>query len=143
MLTAAPLQTAWAQKAVELQLHGLTTLADEQFFGGGLGLALRTNGRMRVGTIVSAGNYDGAASVRPELLASFHLNPFKRSGVSPYVGGGVALVLTSNESLEYLVGVIGLEWKPGSSRGWFVEVGVAGGVRVATGIQLRRRGRPR
>jgi hypothetical protein len=98
---------------------------------------------MRVGLVANGGEYAGNAAFRPELAAYFHLNPFKRRGVSPYVGGGVAAVLTSDESLEYLVGSFGLEWRPGASRGWFMEVGIGGGVRVAAGFQLRRRGRRR
>lgn len=143
VLIGTPLPVVRAQRALELQIHGLATLADERFLGGGIGLAMRTNGRMRVGAFASGGKYDGRTALRPELTAYFHLNPFKRSGVSPYVGGGVAAVLTSDESVEYLVGSIGLEWKPGSSSGWFMEVGIGGGVRVAAGIQLRHRSRRR
>ncbi len=96
---------------------------------------------MRAGIYTSVGAYDGETAVRIEGILSFHLNPYKRSGVSPYAGGGVALVLIQDASREYIVGVIGIEWRPGTGSGWFVEAGIGGGVRLALGHQLRRRAR--
>jgi hypothetical protein len=126
------------QKALEVQIHGIGTFADDRFLGGGLGLALRGNGRMRVGAYANGGGFQGEAAFRPELMMSFHLNPYKRSGVSPYFSGGVAVVV-AGETREYIVGSVGLEWKPGASSGWFVEAGIGGGLRVAAGFQLRKR----
>lgn len=128
-----------AQRALELQVHGVGTFADERFLGGGMGLALRTNGRMRVGLYATAGDYGGDRAFRPEFTASFHLNPYKRTGMSPYVGGGVALVMTGEQTREYLVGGVGVEWRPGAGSGWFLEAGIGGGFRVSAGFQLRRR----
>jgi hypothetical protein len=95
---------------------------------------------MRVGVALNAGDLEGNAAVRPELLGSFHLNPFKRQGVSPYAGGGVAAVFAEGLSREYIVAFVGLESRPGRAFGWFAEVGFGGGARLAAGVQLRKRG---
>ncbi len=139
VLIVAAARPVSAQRALELQAHGVAAFADERFLGGGLGLAMRTNGRMRVGLYANAGDYGGDRAFRPELTASFHLNPYKRNGMSPYLGCGVALVMTGEQTREYLVGAIGIEWRPGAGSGWFLEAGVGGGFRVASGFQLRRR----
>jgi hypothetical protein len=70
-------------------------------------------------------------------MLSYHLNPYRRRGVTPYAGGGVAVVLTSDASSEYIVLVLGVESNPGGRWGWFAEVGVAGGLRLALGARLR------
>jgi hypothetical protein len=94
---------------------------------------------MRAGVYTSVGSFEGEVAVRPEGILSFHLNPYRRSGVSPYAGGGIALLLMQDANREYIVGVIGIEWRPGTGSGWFVEAGFGGGVRLALGRQLRRR----
>jgi len=137
-LMAIPLYVS-AQRATEWQFHTLATVGGDRFLGGGVGLALRTSGRMRVGVALNAGDLEGSAAVRPELLGSFHLNPFKRQGVSPYAGGGVAAVFAEGTSREYIVAFVGLESRPGRPVGWFAEVGLGGGARVAAGVQYRNR----
>lgn len=128
-----------AQQATEWKVQGLTNVGGDRFLGGGVGLALRTRGRMRVGFTLNAGDLEGQAAVRPELLGSFHLNPFKRQGVSPYAGGGVAVVHAKGYTREYIVGFLGIESRPGRSFGWFAEVGLGGGARLAAGLQWRNR----
>lgn len=128
-----------AQRAIEWQAHALAHVGGDQFLGGGVGLALRTNGRMRVGVALNAGDLEGNAAVRPELLGSFHLNPYKQQGVSPYAGGGVAAVFTDGPTREYIVAFVGLESRPGRSVGWLAEVGLGGGARVMAGVQYRKR----
>ena len=137
LVVLAPAATG--QKAMEYQFQGVGAIADQDFYGGGLGIAWRSDGRMRVGGYANVGSFDRELAFRPEVTASFHLNPFKRGGLAPYVGGGVALVLTADESREFLVGTIGLEWSPGARRGWFLEAGIGGGARVSLGYQIRRR----
>ena len=120
-------------------MHTLANVGGDRFFGGGLGFALRTNGRMRVGVSLNAGDLEGSVAVRPELLGSFHLNPYKRQGVSPYAGGGVAAVFAEGPTREYMVAFVGLESRPGRSVGWFAEVGLGGGARMMAGVQIRKR----
>ena len=128
-----------AQRATEWQVQSMANVGGDRFLGGGVGLALRTNGRMRVGLVLNAGDLEGAAAVRPELLGSFHLNPYKRQGVSPYGGGGVAALFTEGSTREYIVAFLGLESRPGRAFGWFAEVGLGGGARLAAGVQYRKR----
>jgi hypothetical protein len=138
MLLFAPLPVA-AQRTTEWQVQALTNVGADRFLAGGVGLALRTQGRMRVGFNLNVGDLEGEAAVRPELLGSFHLNPFKRQGVSPYAGGGIAVVYADGYSREYIVGFLGVESRPGRSFGWFAEVGLGGGARLAMGVQWRNR----
>ena len=94
---------------------------------------------MRAGVTVNAGDLEGSKAVRSELLGSFHLNPYKRQGVSPYAGGGVAALFTQGSTREYIVAFLGLESRPGRTVGWFAEVGLGGGARFSAGVQYRRR----
>ena len=137
-----------AQSARELQLHGVGTFASSQFLGGGVGFALRSQGRMRLGLSLSGGDLshepegaerDHRFGGRGELMVSYHANPYKRSGIAPYAGGGVAVAATPEEMFEYVLLAIGVETAPGGRRGWFVELGVGGGVRVSAGYRLRWR----
>ncbi len=137
-----------AQSARELQLQGVGAFASTQFIGGGLGFALRSQGRMRVGLSASAGDLsrrpEGGERAhtfggRFELMGSYHVNPYKRSGLAPYAGGGVAVGATSDEMFEYVLLVIGVETTPGGKSGWFAELGIGGGVRVSAGYRVRWR----
>lgn len=136
--------SAWparAQRAVEWQVQGVGVLTGFEFAGAGVGVAWRTPGRLRVGAALAGGTAEGAAALRGEAALSYHVDPFKRRGVAPYVAGGVSLTATDAGSQEYVLLVIGLEARPGRDAGWFVEAGVAGGLRVAAGVRLRRRSR--
>jgi hypothetical protein len=137
-LMVVPILAA-AQRATEWQMHGLANVGGDRFVGGGVGLALRTNGRMRVGMVLNAGDLEGSAAVRPELLGSYHLNPYKRQGISPYAGGGVAAVFADGTTREYIVAFLGVESRPGRSIGWFAEAGIGGGARLVAGLQYRKR----
>jgi len=137
-----------AQSARELQLQGVGAFASTQFLGGGLGFALRSQGRIRAGLSVSAGDLsrrpEGEERAhtfggRFELMASYHVNPYKRSGLAPYAGGGVAVAATSDEMSEYVLLVLGVEAAPGGRSGWFAELGIGGGARVSAGYRLRWR----
>ena len=132
-----------AQRAWEWQALGVATIADADFVGGGLGVGYRTDGRMRLGILANVGDREGRAAFRPEAIVSFHLNPYKRRGVSPYAAGGVAFLINQGADAQYLVALLGLEWQPGSNWGWFLEAGLGGGVRLAGGVQLRLRQRRR
>lgn len=128
-----------AQGGREVQFHGTGVFAGTTFIGGGIGAALRSAGHGRAGMAVSAGSLDGAFAGRGELVLSYHLAPYRRRGVSPYAGGGVAVMVTKGDTAEYLVLLVGLESAPGRRTGWFAEVGVAGGVRAVAGMRVRWR----
>jgi hypothetical protein len=38
----------------------------------------------------------------------------------------------------YITALVGIEKAPGARRGWFAEVGLGGGLRVALGMRWRR-----
>jgi len=128
-----------AQRAREWQVQGVATVTADRYVGGGVGFGFRTNGRMRAAVAVSGGDLEGERALRPEVTASFHLNPYKQRGVSVYAGGGVAVVVTEDESREYILALIGVEARPGAGAGWFAEVGVGGGLRIALGFRIRQR----
>jgi hypothetical protein len=132
-----------AQRAWEWQALAVATVADTSFFGGGLGLGYRTDGRMRLDILASVGDRADRIAFRPEAVLSFHLNPYKREGVSPYAAAGVAFVINQGNNEQYLLASLGLEWRPGRNWGWFLEAGFGGGVRIAGGVQLRKRPRRR
>lgn len=128
-----------AQSAREVQVQALGTFAERRFLGAGLGGALRSAGRARVGLTLHAGDLEGAFAGRGELVASYHLNPYRQHGVSPYAGGGVTVGVAEGDAFEYVVLMIGVETTPGRRSGWFVEAGIGGGFRVAAGFRLRWR----
>jgi hypothetical protein len=109
----------------------------KQFVGGGVGYAYRTSGRVRLGLLASAGGWEGGFAGRAEVMVSYHLEPFKRRGVTPYAGGGASITFTDVESSEYILLLLGVESSPGGRRGWFLEVGLAGGLRLAAGLRWR------
>lgn len=127
------------QPARELQVQAIGTFADRDFLGAGLGGALRSAGRARVGLTLHAGDLAGAFAGRGELVASYHLNPYQRRGVSPYAGGGVTVGVAEDDVFEYVVLLIGIESTPGRRTGWYAELGLAGGLRVAAGFRIRWR----
>jgi hypothetical protein len=130
-----------AQTARELQIHGTGVFAGTPFVGGGVGVALRSAGRARAGFTLSAGVVDGVVAGRSEILLSYHVAPYRRRGVSPYGGGGIAIVATADSVAEFVVLTLGVESTPGRHMGWFAELGVAGGVRLMGGVRIRWRAR--
>ncbi len=131
--------TGLEAQAREWQVQGLAAFADSTFVGGGMGFALRSRGRSRLGISASVGAREGALAGRAELVVSYHLNPFLRRGVTPYAGGGVTVGWTGEEFVEYVVALVGLETAPGARSGWFLEGGIAGGVRASAGFRVRWR----
>lgn len=105
------------------------------FAGGGATLAFRPTERLRVAGTALAGARD-AAVVRGELAAHFLLYPARTRGPALYAGGGLAAE-SGPAGQAWLLAVVGLEGAPGARRGWVVEVGVGGGVRVAVGWRWR------
>lgn len=88
---------------------------------------------------MAVGEAGGAAGVRARAAVQFVLKPAARAGTSPYAGVGLAFAGSEGaHGAGYLAVVLGLEAAPARSRGWFVEAGVEGGVRVAAGLRWRR-----
>ncbi len=133
---------ARAQRAVEWRVYGIGVATGERFVGGGIGVGLRTAGRVRLATALAAGSRGGDGAVRGEASISYHLNPFKRRGVTPYVGGGAAVTTGGAGTSEFLLLHLGVEARPGARVGWFIEGGAGGGVRLVVGVRVSG-GRPR
>ena len=76
-----------------------------------------------------------AASAAVQLV----LTPAARTGTSPYAGVGLAFAgVEGARGAGYLAMMLGVEAAPGRARGWYVELGLEGGVRVAAGLRWRR-----
>jgi len=141
---AGPARAAAQHVAVtELQTGVTGVLAARDFWGAEAGLAWRPGGQLREAVSVALGRSGGAAGVRVRGAAQFVLTPGARAGASPYAGLGLAFVATEYaHGAGYLAVMLGLESAPRRSRGWYVEAGVEGGVRVAAGVRWRRFSRP-
>ncbi len=128
---------AQARRGLELGVGGLFAAAREEFVGGALGLAIRGVHRERMGLTLAAGHQDGEPAGRVEPSAQFLLNPMA-AGVTVYGGLGVAYVLRRGAaSAGYLLLLLGVERGAARSPGWYVELGLGGGVRVAAGVRVR------
>lgn len=75
-------------------------------------------------------------AVRGEALWQFRIEPSARR-VNLYLGGGLA-GQSARTTRGWIVLLAGLESGALSRRGWFVELGVGGGVRLAMGVRWRR-----
>jgi hypothetical protein len=69
-------------------------------------------------------------------LGHFLLAPTRRGNLAAYLAGGLAIVGGPAER-GYLVLTVGIEDRPGSRAGWFIEGGVGGGARIAAGYRWR------
>jgi hypothetical protein len=135
--TLATARPAAAQRVTELGVQATATLSDPALVVAGPAGAIRLSERGRLALAVGAGVSDGSAAWRAEALGHFLLAPRRRKGVAAYAGAGVAAV-GGPVDRGYLVLALGLEAAPGTRSGWFGEVGVGGGLRVAAGWRWRR-----
>lgn len=126
---------AQAQRVVEFGPLAVATFADRDFAGGGGFLAVRSS-HSRVLAGVLAGARGGGLAGRGELVGHFLLQP-STTGLSPYAGGGVAVV-TGDGTDGYVVLVAGVESSPALPSGWAVEIGLGGGVRLGVAWHWRR-----
>ena len=130
-------QAAWAQRAPEWRVQAIALLAPEAFVGGGGGFVLRGRAGIGVGATGALGVRADRVAARGEALLSFSLDPLRERGPVPYVAGGVAVVGDHTGAAEFLVAVLGLSVNPGVRRGWCVEAGLGGGVRLSVGVAFR------
>jgi len=128
---------ATAQQAKEFGVGVIATASDPALGVGAVYGALRTSRRMRLSVAAGAGVSDDRAAWRGELLAHFLLSQARLQGAGLYGAGGIAVVGGPVEQ-GYVVLTLGLEARPAARDGWFVEVGVGGGARLAAGYRWRR-----
>lgn len=102
-------------------------------------MARRPGGQGRFAITGAAGEYEHALGVRIEATAQFLLQPGERRGAGPY--GGLGLAFVGGEGARgagYLTALLGVDAAPGARRGWYVELGLGGGVRLSAGGRFRR-----
>jgi hypothetical protein len=134
----APLRPALAQRVDrELGVQVYSALADGEEFGVQLYGAVRPTRRGRVSLSVGAGSGEGSLRYRVEGLGHVLLSPRRTRGAGLYAAGGLGLAGRGEYELR-LIGVVGLEGRPGARRGWVVEGGFGGGWRVSAGLRWRR-----
>ena len=128
-------------KTTELSLGAAAAFAHETFAGGELGIAHRPSNDSRIALAVAGGvmSPDEAAALRAQLTLQLLLNSIARSGAGLYAGVGAAyLGERGAPGRGFVALVLGVEQAPGRQRGWFIESGFGGGVRVAVGWRTRR-----
>jgi hypothetical protein len=138
LAVAAPVAAAQlpAQQVPEIGVQLIGTGSDPALLVGGGYAALRVARRLRFSAVAGVGGSGGETAWRGELLAHFLLAPGRRDGVSGYAATGIAAV-GGVEDQGYMVLTLGLESRPGSRSGWFLEGGVGGGARLAAGYRWR------
>jgi hypothetical protein len=137
-IAAAP-ATGQGPPATEAAAGAAVALAQRGFWGPELGVARRPGGAGRLALAVAAGDYEGVLGVRVAATAQFLLTPAARAGVTPYAGLGLAWVGAGGvRGAGYLAAVAGLESAGGRRAGWYGELGLGGGVRLAVGRRWRR-----
>jgi len=139
LFTAVTAGPAAAQRGWDAQVHAMALARDSTLVAGGAGAALRVGRGLRLAATVSAGALtSGGAAGRGEALLAYHVSPPRRGGVGVYVGAGVAGEVQGGDVRGLIVALIGVEARPWSGGGWFLEAGVGGGVRLAAGYRLIR-----
>lgn len=136
-----PIRSVHAQQltATELSAGAATAMARRTFAGAELGLAHRPSTDSRIALAVAGGAAAGHAAARAQVTLQLLVNPSVRSGAGLYAGVGAAFIARRESPGQgYLVLLLGVEGAPGRRQGWYVELGLAGGVRAAAGWRMRR-----
>ena len=138
---AAPFVPLRAQRVTGFEAGAGVALAVARHTMAGVevGAGYRPGGQSRVALSVAGGSEDGRAAVRAQLTAQFLITPTARRGAGLYGGLGVAIAgRRGAPGRGYLALLVGLEATPGArAGGWYTELGLAGGVRVAAGWRGR------
>lgn len=134
LLFAAPVS---AQRGYELGIQAIGTASDPPLAVAAAYGALRTSTRTRISASAGAGVSSGELGLRGEILGHFLLSPNKPQGTGFYMAGGVAGV-GGPVKQGYLVLTLGVESRPGATKGWAAELGVGGGFRLSLGYRWRR-----
>jgi hypothetical protein len=132
-----------AQRGFDIQGNGIALVGAAAFVGAGAGAGLRAGLGSRVSLAAAGGRLEGgAAAARIEGLFTYHLFTPGRPRPAPYVGTGLGLTATTDATNWNLVVVLGVEAGAQRRGGWFLELGVGGGVRIAAGYRVTRWRRP-
>ena len=137
VLGAAPLP-AQRLSAFEAGAGAALTAARHTLAAVEVGAGYRPGGQSRVALALDAGREDGRAAARAQVTAQFLVTPNARRGTGVYGGIGVAVAgRQRTPGRAYLALLLGLEAAPGRRGGWYAELGLAGGARVAAGWRSR------
>src|SRR5881628_916553 len=130
---------AQAVSATEIGAGATVVLAHRAFWGPELGVARRSGGQGRFAVTAACGDYERALGVRLEATVQFLLRPAELRGIGPYGGLGLAFVGSDGaRGARYLTALLGVDTGPGARAGWYAELGLGGGVRLALGRRFRR-----
>lgn len=125
--------------ATEASAGALATLSARPFWGAAAALGRRLDNQTRVVGAGAAGMLGGNGAVRLEGQVQLIVNPSGRGGAGLYAGAGLAWQgALGVRGGGYVTALLGLESAPGARRGWYAEVGLGGGVRLAVGARWRR-----
>jgi hypothetical protein len=125
--------------ATEISAGVLGAVSSRDFWGAAVGLGRRLDNQSRVTGVVAVGALATDPAVRLEVAAQLIVNPSGRGGAGLYAGAGLAWQgAVGVHGGGYITALLGLESAPGARRGWFAEVGLGGGVRLALGLRWRR-----
>ncbi len=139
LAAAAAVAGAQGLSATEWSIDVTTVAARRTFWGAGVELAHRPGGQVRAAVAAAAGARDGAAALRVDATAQFVVTPSARTGVT--LSGGLGLAYAGarhTRGAAWATAQVGAEAAGGRRRGWFVELGLGGGLRVAAGWRWRR-----
>jgi hypothetical protein len=138
---AVPASPARAQQltSTELTAAAFAALGERPFWAAAGGVGRRIDNQIRVAALGAWGMLDGDLGMRVEVTGQLIVNPSGRGGAGLYAGTGVAWQGgRGTPGSGYITALIGLETAPGAKRGWVVEAGLGGGVRITVGWRWRR-----
>jgi len=113
------------------------TTGKPAFLGAGAFRAWRPGLRDRAVVHAALGSAEHQVGLRAEATWQFLISPQTERGLGAYVGGGIAGQFAESNR-GWLVLLVGLEQNPAARRGWSVELGIGGGIRLAAGYRWRR-----
>lgn len=103
----------------------------------GVGATIPLGNYVRAGVVTAAGFSREGRSARIDVIARFHLDPFRESRWAPYGGGGVTTRYDQGRNAHtYLMLLAGVDGPAAPGVGLAVEAALGGGGRL--GIILRR-----
>ncbi len=124
--------------ATELSIGPAAVIAHRTFVGAELGFAHRPSGESRLALALAGGTIAERPAARAQLTLQLLVNPAARRGPGFYAGvGGAFTARRGAPGQGFLAVLLGCEVAPGRRQGWYVELGFAGGVRLAAGWRTR------
>ncbi len=124
--------------ATELSLGAASVIAHRTFIGAEFGVAHRPSGESRLALALAGGTVAGRPAARAQLTLQLLVSPSVRRGPAFYAGvGGAFTARRGSPGQGFLAVLLGCEVAPGRRQGLYMELGFAGGVRVAAGWRAR------